>query len=175
MTSNNKTAFNNDDPKNKEKKKLKEVPAVRSINGKLVPVIEAYESFTGWYWFVTERTPDRDNPDECFGLVIGLEKEWGYINPPAIKAELGNLFWKVHRRDVWSISYIEMVKVEGRAGDGSSNDICPLCSEPVTEYQTRYIQDERIVHEKCIGDDADNDDDVEDVDVSASDNQEAAE
>lgn len=173
MTGNNKTVFN-DDGKNKEKKKLKEIPAIRSINGKLAPVIEVYESFTGWYWFVTERTPDRDNPDECFGLVIGLEKEWGYIDPPAIKAELGNLFWKVHQRDVWSISHIEMVKVEDCAGNGGNNDVCPLCNEPVTEYQTRYIQDERIVHEKCISDDADNDD-VKNVDDSVSDNQEAAE
>jgi hypothetical protein len=174
MTS-NKTVCNNDDAKNKEKKKLKEIPAIRSISGKLVPVIEVYESLTGWYWFVTERTPDRNNPDECFGLVIGLEKEWGYIDPPAIKAELGNLFWKVHQKDVWSISHIEMVKVEGRAAsDGNSNDVCPLCNEPVTEYQTRYVENERIVHEKCISDDADNDD-VKNVDDPVSDNQEAAE
>ncbi|MEP0824080.1 MAG: hypothetical protein HRF40_01190 [Nitrososphaera sp.] len=174
MTSNNETVLNNDDLKNKEKK-LKEIPAIRSINGKLVPVIEVYESFTGWYWFVTQRTPDRDNPHECFGLVIGLEKEWGYIDPPAIKAELGNLFWKVHQRDVWSISHIEMVKVEDRAAsDGSSNDICPQCHESVTEYQTRYIEGERIVHEKCISDDADSDD-VKNVDDPVSDNQEAAE
>jgi hypothetical protein len=171
MTSNNKSVLN-DDSKSKEKKGLKEIPVIRSINGKLVPVIEAYESFTGWYWFVTERTPDRDNPDECFGLVIGLENEWGYINPPAIKAELGNLFWKVHQKDIWSISYIETVKVEDRTGDASS-DICPLCNEPVTEYQTRYIQDERIVHEKCIDDHADNDDGVEDPDDSVSNNPEA--
>ncbi|AFU58884.1 hypothetical protein Ngar_c19520 [Candidatus Nitrososphaera gargensis Ga9.2] len=171
MTSNNKTVFNNDDGKNKEKKKLKEIPAIRSINGKLVPVIEVYESFTGWYWFVTERTPDRDNPDECFGLVIGLEKEWGYIDPPAIKAELGSLFWKVHQRDVWSISHIEMVKVEDCAGN-SGNDVCPLCNELVTEYQTRYIENERIVHEKCTSDDADNDD-VKNADGRMSDNQEA--
>lgn len=167
--SSNRTTWN--DRKNDEKKKQKEIPAIRSINGKLVPVIEVYESFTGWYWFVTERTPDRDNPDECFGLVIGLEKEWGYIDPPAIKAELGNLFWKVHQRDVWSISHIETVKIEDRAGDGS-NDVCPLCNEPVTEYQTRYIENERIVHEKCITDDADNDD-VKNVDDPVSDNQEA--
>lgn len=171
MTNNNETVLNNNDEKNKEKKKLIEIPAIRSVNGKLVPVIEVYESFTGWYWFVTERIHDKDNPDECFGLVIGLEKEWGYIDPPAIKAELGNLFWKVHQRDVWSISHIEMVKVEDCASDGS-NDVCPLCNEPVTEYQTRYIEDERIVHEKCISDDADSDD-VKNLDDPVSDNQEA--
>lgn len=139
MTNNNKTVFN-EDAKNKERKRLKEIPAIMSIKGKLVPVIEVYESFTGWYWFVTERTPDKDNPDDCFGLVIGLEKEWGYINPPAIKSELGNLFWKVTEKDIWSISHIEMVKVEDCASDGR-NDVCPLCNEPVTECQTRYIQD----------------------------------
>lgn len=172
MTSNNKTVFNNhDDGKNKEKKKLKEIPAIRSINGKLVPVIEVYESFTGWYWFVTERNSDKNNPDECFGLVIGLEKEWGYIDPPAIKAELGNSFWKVHQKDVWSISHIEMVEVEDCTSDGR-NDVCPLCNEPVTEYQTRYVENERIVHEKCTSDDADNDD-VKNVDHPVSDNQEA--
>lgn len=80
----------------------------------------------------------------------------------------------MHQRDVWSISHIEMVKVEDRASDGSNNDVCPLCNEAVTEYQTRYIEDKKIVHEKCIGDDADKDD-VKNVDDLVSDNQEAAE
>ena len=65
-----------------------------------------------------------------------------------------------------------MVKVEDCGGDGNSKDVCPLCNEAITEYQTRYIEDERIVHEKCTSDDAD-DDDVKNVDDPVSDKQEA--
>ena len=66
---------------------------------KLSQLLEAWESFSGWYWFVTERH------DECicFGLVRGHETEWGYINlrelhdlVPAYKV------WKVPQRN-WAL------------------------------------------------------------------------
>ena len=52
---------------------------------KLVPIIAMYESYNGWYWFITE---DNEEPYEAdngefgrrlFGLVFGHDIEWGYI------------------------------------------------------------------------------------------------
>jgi hypothetical protein len=40
---------------------------------KTMPILEMYESFNGWYWFITEI--EKDDPDYMFGLVVGLETE----------------------------------------------------------------------------------------------------
>jgi hypothetical protein len=42
----------------------------------LSQIIEVWESYTGWYWFVTELHPD----GLAFGLVRGHETEWGYFS-----------------------------------------------------------------------------------------------
>lgn len=43
----------------------------------------AYESFSGWYWIITEvdtcETPDCDCR-QAFGLVMGQMIEWGYVD-----------------------------------------------------------------------------------------------
>jgi hypothetical protein len=68
---------------------------LRTEGGKLMagahPVIKGWESFSGWYWFGVERIAD--TPGLWFGLVQGLEEEWGYFSTdemaPLIKA------WKI--------------------------------------------------------------------------------
>ena len=40
---------------------------------KTMAILEMYESFNGWYWFITEI--EKDDPDYMFGLVVGLETE----------------------------------------------------------------------------------------------------
>ena len=43
---------------------------------KLSRILDVWESFSGWYWFVTERHAGK----LAFGLVRGLETEWGYFS-----------------------------------------------------------------------------------------------
>lgn len=43
---------------------------------KLSQIRDVWESFSGWYWFVTERHAG----GLAFGLVRGLETEWGYFS-----------------------------------------------------------------------------------------------
>ena len=43
---------------------------------KLSQILEIWESFSGWYWFVTERHEE----NIAFGLVRGFEMEWGYFS-----------------------------------------------------------------------------------------------
>ena len=50
------------------------------IDGK--KVLKAWESFSGWYWFATEKedtgtTEFKKNDTIWFGLVQGTETEWG--------------------------------------------------------------------------------------------------
>ena len=71
------------------------------IDGK--KVLKAWESFTGWFWFATEK--DREQlsdfgdgegvPDTIwFGFVQGLEEEWGYFSQAEIES-LGLKAWKI--------------------------------------------------------------------------------
>ena len=43
------------------------------------PVIKAWESFSGWYWFATE-AEDTEDGKIYFGFVQGFEEEWGYFS-----------------------------------------------------------------------------------------------
>jgi len=45
-------------------------------------ILEVWESWNGWYWFVTEY----HGGGLAFGLVRGWEIEWGYFNRPALRA-----------------------------------------------------------------------------------------
>jgi len=71
------------------------------IDGK--KVLKAWESFTGWFWFATEK--DREQlsdfgdgegvPDTIwFGFVQGLEEEWSYFSQAEIES-LGLKAWKI--------------------------------------------------------------------------------
>lgn len=73
-------------------------------NGKLYidgnEVLKGWESFTGWYWFATEKSHTQDSiingkvwEDDTiyFGLVQGHEEEWGYFS----EAELRSLIPKI--------------------------------------------------------------------------------
>jgi len=69
-------------------------------------VIKAWESFSGWYWFATEKAGTQDsylsdgkilhNDTIWFGLVQGFEEEWGYWS----EGELNEL---IQRGLVWEI------------------------------------------------------------------------
>ena len=82
------------------------------IDGK--EVLKGWESFTGWYWFATEKVEERRIADGSgsimadgsvvddtiwFGFIQGLEEEWGEFSEAEIKA-LGNMAWPIKPQDL---------------------------------------------------------------------------
>lgn len=67
------------------------------VNGK--PIIKAWESFSGWYWFAVEEV----EPGYFFGFVIGTCPEWGYFSEKEIMS-LAPLTWEIRRCDIPFIS-----------------------------------------------------------------------
>ena len=68
-------------------------------------VLKAWESMTGWFWFAVEKVCDQmsdmgdgkpdGTPDTIwYGLVQGLEEEWGEFSEAEIKS-LGNMAWPI--------------------------------------------------------------------------------
>lgn len=76
------------------------------IDGK--KVLRGWESFTGWYWFGTERAYKQDSlidgqvyKDDViwFGYVQGLEDEWGYFSQAEIES-LKPRTWEIKKKDL---------------------------------------------------------------------------
>ena len=71
-------------------------------------VLEVFESFSGWYWFVTETNPEPEDSRIKFGLVYGAETEWGYFSmeelDPLIKR---GKIWRVNKPHWFGISHLE--------------------------------------------------------------------
>jgi hypothetical protein len=66
---------------------------------KLSKLLEVWESFTGWYWFVTEY----HEGSIAFGLVRGFEEEWGYFDLNELRVlALRSHVWKVPKRN-WEL------------------------------------------------------------------------
>lgn len=62
-------------------------------------ILEVWESFSGWYWFVTERHEN----SIAFGLVRGWFTEWGYFDLKELRRLRRSLkVWKVPR-DHWAL------------------------------------------------------------------------
>jgi len=91
---------------------------LRTINGELFAgehkVLKGWESFTGWYWFATEKVEERLVADGSgsvladgsvvddtiwFGLVQGLEEEWGEFSEAEINS-MGNMTWPIKKCDL---------------------------------------------------------------------------
>jgi hypothetical protein len=71
-------------------------------------VLEVYESFSGWYWFITEKT----DKDEYFGLVRGFETEWGYVDMIELRGLMGQgVIWKVPEMNWSACPLIKMEEV----------------------------------------------------------------
>lgn len=79
------------------------------IDGK--KVIKAWESFSGCFWFATEKAEERKLPNGSlidgkvvedtiwFGLVQGHTEEWGYFSEAELKT-LGNRVWEIKKKDL---------------------------------------------------------------------------
>jgi hypothetical protein len=88
---------------------MTKVECVR-IGGKPVPILEMWESFSGWYWFVTEQADPKDD-DYVFGLVVGFETEAGYIDRrELIELTTTNKVWIVPKQNWFSNSHVELVE-----------------------------------------------------------------
>lgn len=63
---------------------------------KLSQIIDVWESFSGWYWFVTEQHSD----GLAFGLVRGHETEWGYFSLDELEdLRERHKVWRVEKRN----------------------------------------------------------------------------
>ena len=76
------------------------------IDGK--KVLRGWESFNGWYWLATEKTGEQLSdfgdgkgvPDTIyFGLVQGLEEEWGYFSQAEIE-RLKPKTWEIPKENL---------------------------------------------------------------------------
>jgi len=71
------------------------------IDGK--KVLKAWESFSGWYWFATEKIEDDYNGAPLwFGFVQGLEEEWGDFSEAEL-IEMAPKVWGIPKAN-WSYS-----------------------------------------------------------------------
>src|ERR1700730_10167519 len=54
---------------------------------------------SNWTWFVTEGSPDEDNPEDIrfFGFVIGMEEEWGYFMLSELESSRGPMKMPIER------------------------------------------------------------------------------
>lgn len=76
------------------------IPALYAQDGKgmeATAYLKLFTPWSNWTWFVTEMDPDTG---ECFGLVVGLERELGYFNINDLMAIRGPAGLKVER-DRW--------------------------------------------------------------------------
>lgn len=84
-------------------------------NGELyangLKVLRGWESFSGWYWFATEKVRTQDSvicgkvfrgDTIWFGLVQGFEEEWGEFSQAELES-LSPRVWELPRRALpWS-------------------------------------------------------------------------
>jgi hypothetical protein len=77
------------------------------IDGK--EVLKGWESFSGWYWFATEKVQEQMSmlePDKppvkdtiWYGLVQGMEEEWGDFSQAELE-ELKGKVWEIPKTDL---------------------------------------------------------------------------
>ena len=76
------------------------------IDGK--KVLRAWESFTGWYWFATEKSGEQLSdfgdgkgiPDTIwFGYVQGMDDKWGYFSQAEIE-RLTPFAWEIPKKNL---------------------------------------------------------------------------
>jgi hypothetical protein len=90
-----------------QQEETKKIECVK-LAGEYVPILEMWESYSGWYWFVTEHADPKD-PDYCFGLVVGFEKEAGYFDLRELRSLEGKV-WTVPKMNWSSNSHVEMIE-----------------------------------------------------------------
>jgi hypothetical protein len=73
-------------------------------------VLRAWESFTGWYWFATEKVQEQKSLIDgryvkdtiWFGFVQGFEEEWGDFSQAELES-LTPMVWELPKKALpWS-------------------------------------------------------------------------
>ena len=74
-------------------------------------VLKGWESFSGWFWFATKKVQTQDsvingqvieNDQIWYGLVQGLEEEWGDFSEGELKS-LSPKIWAIPQKNLaWS-------------------------------------------------------------------------
>lgn len=84
------------------------IPTFKTKNNELYidgkKVIKAYESFSGWYWFATEKAETQDSVIdgkvyENDTIWFGFEEEWGYFSQAEIES-LKLRTWEIKKEDL---------------------------------------------------------------------------
>jgi len=65
------------------------------IEGKKRKVLRAWESFSGWYWFMTEK----QGKDIGFGFVQGVEQEWGSFSITELES-MSTTVWELSKEAI---------------------------------------------------------------------------
>lgn len=78
---------------------------LKTVN--LSQILEVWESWNGWYWFVKQWCRDACGTPECnlaFGLVRGFETEWGNFDPAELQriSDETHKVWRVPKRN-WAL------------------------------------------------------------------------
>lgn len=69
------------------------------VNGR--PILKAWESFHGWYWFGVEEV----EPGYWYGFVIGFYPEWGYFSEVELKELMKTgMVWEIKKHDLPYVS-----------------------------------------------------------------------
>ena len=63
------------------------------------PVIAAWESFSGWYWFSIEIAYEDGGSNIHFGLVQGQDEELGYFSQADLES-MPNKIWRIKECDL---------------------------------------------------------------------------
>ena len=69
----------------------KKLPPLYSHDGlgdDAMAFVKIFTPDSNWTWYITERDPDTN---ECFGVVCGLEREYGYFNLEELQGLRGPL------------------------------------------------------------------------------------
>ena len=71
-------------------------------------VLKGWESFSGWYWFATEKANRQDsiidgkvykNDQIWFGYVQGFADEWGYFSQAELES-LAPKVWEIPKKNL---------------------------------------------------------------------------
>ena len=69
-------------------KKLPPLYSQDGLGDNAMDFVKIYTPDSNWTWYITERDPDTN---ECFGVVCGLEREYGYFNLEELQGLRGPL------------------------------------------------------------------------------------
>ena len=95
------------------KEELQQLPRLYAQEGKGDETIIYLKLFTpdaNWTWYITEYDPEER---VFFGLVDGLEKEWGYVSLDELQAVRGPLGLEVERDINFTPTSLKELKKQG--------------------------------------------------------------